>query len=74
MIFKTILNIYQKNDIRLLANLRKCQTHKAAYTSIAKRVNSVVPFVKIAYPDWIGADIDDQSLEPLYNNDVHVSR
>ncbi|VVC26854.1 Hypothetical protein CINCED_3A014064 [Cinara cedri] len=63
-----------KYDIRLLANLRKSQTHKAAYLSIAKRVNSVTPFVKIAYPDWIGADIDDQSLEPLYNDNVHVSR
>lgn len=60
--------------MKLLANLRKSQTHKAAYLSIAKRVNSVAPFVKIAYPDWIGAEVDDQSMECLFNNDVRVSR
>lgn len=73
MIF-LFFSIYQKHDIKLLAFLRKSQTHKAAYLSIAKRVNSVIPFAKIAYPDWIGADVDDQSLESLYNNDVQVSR
>lgn len=57
-----------------MANLRTCQTHKAAYLSIAKRVNSVSTFVKVAYPDWIGFNNDDQPLESLYNNDVHVSR
>lgn len=64
----------QKSDIRLLTNVRKCQTYKAAYSSIAKRVNSVCPFIKIAYPDWVGAENDDQSMEPLYNKDVQVSR
>ncbi|XP_026815510.1 cytosolic carboxypeptidase 1-like [Rhopalosiphum maidis] len=63
-----------KNEIGLMANLRTCQTHKAAYLSIAKRVNSVSPFVKVAYPDWIGFINDDQPLESLYNSDVHVSR
>lgn len=54
--------------------MRASQTHKAAYLSIAKRINSVTPFVKVAYPDWVGADIDDQSLESLYNSNTHVSR
>ncbi|XP_050422102.1 uncharacterized protein LOC126834319 [Adelges cooleyi] len=63
----------EKEEIRLLNNLRKTQTHRAAYSSIAKRVNSVVPLVKIAYPDWVGAD-ENSPLEPLYNSDVHISR
>lgn len=60
--------------MRTLANVHRSQTRKAAYLNIAKRVNSVAPFVKVAYPDWVGADFDEQSLESLYSTDVHVCR
>ncbi|XP_050542005.1 cytosolic carboxypeptidase 4-like isoform X2 [Daktulosphaira vitifoliae] len=63
----------EKGEIKLLNNLRTSQTHKTAYSAIAKRVNTVIPLVKFAYPDWVGVDIDSP-LEPFYNNEEQISR
>jgi hypothetical protein len=67
------------NPIEILKELKifskiRCGTDPfKVYTSIASKVISVIPFVKVAYPDMVGAE-SVQVPEPLYNKDRRVCR
>ena len=67
------------NPIEILKELKmfskiRCGTDPfKVYTSIASKVISVIPFVKVAYPDMVGAE-SIQVPEPLYNKERRACR
>jgi hypothetical protein len=56
-----------------IADIPKDSGLKDVYAKVASRVNSVLPFVKMAYPDVMGGNISG-ALEPLYIKDRRVCR
>lgn len=48
-------------------------TDRDAYCAVASRVRSVIGFVKVAYPDWLGGD-GLGKVEPLNTKDRRVCR
>lgn len=60
-------------NLKIFSRIRQDSDPLRAYSLIASRVNSVVPFVKVAYPDMVGA----QSVnipEPLNVKERKVCR
>lgn len=67
---------YNKEDLislRVLRNLHQEHGMLHAYAMIASEIRSVIPFVKIAYPDLIGGESVGK-LEPLNVKDRKVCR
>ncbi|XP_044006986.1 cytosolic carboxypeptidase 1-like isoform X3 [Aphidius gifuensis] len=59
--------------LKIFDNIYDNCDDKTAYCNIASNVNSVLPFVKVAYPDLAGCDCRGLS-EPLNNKDRKVCR
>jgi hypothetical protein len=57
----------------IIADIPKDSSFRCVYAKIASHVNSVLPFVKIAYPDMVGGD-NPENLEPLNVKDRRVCR
>jgi hypothetical protein len=60
-------------DLKIFSKIRCGTDPFKVYSSIASKVISVIPFVKVAYPDMVGAE-SVQVPEPLYNKDRRVCR
>lgn len=60
-------------EMKIFSKIRSGMDPFRVYSSIASKVNSVIPFVKVAYPDMVGAE-SVQVPEPLYNKDRRVCR
>jgi hypothetical protein len=56
-----------------VADIPKHSSLQDVYAKVASQVNSVLPFVKMAYPDMMGGNISG-ALEPLYVKDRRVCR
>jgi len=56
-----------------IADIPKDSGLQEIYAKVASRVNSVLPFVKMAYPDMMGGP-GSGALEPLYVKDRRVCR
>jgi hypothetical protein len=56
-----------------IADIPKDSGLQEVYAKVASRVNSVLPFVKMAYPDMMGGN-GSGALEPLYLKDRRVCR
>jgi len=56
-----------------IADIPKDSGLQEVYAKVASRVNSVLPFVKMAYPDMMGGT-GSGALEPLYVKDRRVCR
>ncbi|XP_059479470.1 cytosolic carboxypeptidase 1-like [Neocloeon triangulifer] len=59
--------------LRILSKIRSGTDPFKVYFSIASKVISVIPFVKVAYPDMVGAESVNVP-EPLYTKDRRVCR
>jgi hypothetical protein len=57
----------------IIADIPKDSGFQSVYAKIASRVNSVLPFVKMAYPDMMGGN-SSNTLEPLNVKDRRVCR
>jgi hypothetical protein len=57
----------------VIADISKDTDFRSVYAKIASRVNSVIPFIKMAYPDMMGGNSSD-TLEPLNVKDRRVCR
>lgn len=60
-------------DLRIFSRIRPEYDSQRVYCMIASKVNSVVPFVKVAYPDMIGAE-SVNIPEPLNVKERRVCR
>lgn len=60
-------------DLHTIADISKDSGFPNAYAKIASRVSSILPFIKIAYPDMMGGD-SLETLEPLNVKDRRVCR
>jgi len=56
-----------------IADIPKNSGLQEVYGKVASRVNSVLPFVKMAYPDMMGGN-GSGALDPLYVKDRRVCR
>jgi hypothetical protein len=56
-----------------IADIPKGSGFPSVYAKVASRVNSVLQFIKIAYPDMMGGD-SLKELEPLNIKDRRVCR
>jgi hypothetical protein len=56
-----------------IADIPKDSGFPSVYAKVASRVNSILPFIKIAYPDMMGGD-SSKDLEPLNVKDRRVCR
>lgn len=61
------------NGLDAIADIPKDSSLQEIYAKVASRVNSVLPFVKMAYPDMMGGPCSG-ALEPLYVKDRRVCR
>lgn len=61
------------NGLNVIAHISKGSESRNAYATIASRVNSIIPFKKIAFPDMVGGD-SLGILEPLNVKDRRVCR
>ncbi|RZF35068.1 hypothetical protein LSTR_LSTR009660 [Laodelphax striatellus] len=61
-------NVGNSSNLKILSGFSLKDTHRTAYCKIASRVNSVIPFVKVAYPDMIGGTQLD-GPDPLFVRD-----
>ncbi|XP_047117831.1 cytosolic carboxypeptidase 1-like isoform X1 [Schistocerca piceifrons] len=59
--------------LTVFENIPNYSTFHYAYSVIASRVNSVLPFVKVAYPDMMGSE-GSGKLEPLNIKDRRTCR
>jgi hypothetical protein len=66
-------NYMMVKGLDIIADISGDSGFQNAYVKIASRVNSVIPFVKMAYPDMMGG-ISSSSLEPLNIKDRRVCR
>ncbi|XP_021925875.1 cytosolic carboxypeptidase 4-like isoform X3 [Zootermopsis nevadensis] len=57
----------------VISDIPKDSGFPRVYAKIASRVNSILPFIKIAYPDMMGSD-SSKELEPLNIKDRRVCR
>jgi hypothetical protein len=57
-----------------IADIPKDSGLHDVYAKVASQVNSVLPFVKMAYPDMMGGNSSSGALEPLYVKDRRVCR
>lgn len=57
----------------VISDIPKDSGFPRVYAKIASRVNSILPFIKIAYPDMMGGD-SSKELEPLNIKDRRVCR
>lgn len=57
----------------VIADISKDSGFQSVYAKIAARVNSVIPFIKVAYPDMMGGN-SSRTLEPLNVKDRRVCR
>jgi hypothetical protein len=60
-------------DLDIIADISKDSGLINVYAKIASCVNSVTPFIKMAYPDMMGGD-SSSTLEPLNIKDRRVCR
>jgi len=56
-----------------IADIPKDSGLQDVYAKVAPGVNSILPFVKMAYPDMMGGN-GSGALEPLYVKDRRVCR
>ncbi|XP_039276084.1 cytosolic carboxypeptidase 1 [Nilaparvata lugens] len=61
-------NLGNGSNLKILSGFSVKDTHRTAYCKIASRVNSVIRFVKVAYPDMIGGTQLD-GPDPLFVRD-----
>ncbi|XP_069685822.1 cytosolic carboxypeptidase 1-like isoform X2 [Periplaneta americana] len=66
-------NSIPASGINIIAHIGRESGSRNAYATIASRVNSIIPFKKIAYPDMVGGD-SLGILEPLNVKDRRVCR
>ncbi|XP_025153461.1 cytosolic carboxypeptidase 1 isoform X2 [Harpegnathos saltator] len=62
-----------RHRLKILEDASAELTDQDAYCAMASRVRSVIGFVKVAYPDWIGGD-GSREAEPLNTKDRKVCR
>lgn len=62
-----------RHRLKILENVSDELTDRDAYCAVASRVRSVIGFVKVAYPDWIGGDGLGKA-EPFNTKDRKVCR
>jgi len=66
-------NSVMMKGLDTIADIPKGSGLQEVYAKVASRVNSVLPFVKVAYPDMMGGN-SSGALEPLYVKDRRVCR
>ncbi|PNF25505.1 hypothetical protein B7P43_G05201 [Cryptotermes secundus] len=69
----SIPNHVMVKGLDVIADISKDSDFHSVYVKIATRVNSVIPFVKMAYPDMMGGN-SSNTLEPLNVKDRRVCR
>ncbi|XP_063227292.1 cytosolic carboxypeptidase 1-like isoform X2 [Bacillus rossius redtenbacheri] len=65
--------VYDWCGLGILGDIDRHKDPHAAYCMIASRVRSVLPFVKVSYPDMVGGE-GCGALEPLHVKDRRVCR
>ncbi|XP_065207414.1 cytosolic carboxypeptidase 1-like isoform X3 [Planococcus citri] len=74
--YENIANEFVKRNcgISILNELENCgMSQRTAYCKIASKIRSILPFIKVAYPDVMGGD-GIGILQPLYVKDRKICR
>lgn len=72
-VVKKIIVVLQGVNLSSLKYIKKDANYRTVYCHIASRVRSVLPFVKVAYPDLVGGESVSYD-EPLNLKDRRTCR